>query len=102
MKRLIARNIVNTKTGIYEGFSEQYLQEVLEKKTSHQGKKPMEDTREPQDLLGIIGSEAISTTGPHGLPFKAHNTFHSSQYARLQVCRRLWEIFPLMNRCNNR
>jgi hypothetical protein len=42
MKRLIARNTFKTKTGSYEGFPEQYVQEVLEKFTSHQDKKPME------------------------------------------------------------
>jgi hypothetical protein len=30
MKRLIANNTFKTKTGSYEGFSEQYVQEVLE------------------------------------------------------------------------
>jgi hypothetical protein len=42
IKRLIASNNFKTKTGIYKGFSEHYVQEVLEQSTSHQDKKPME------------------------------------------------------------
>jgi hypothetical protein len=84
MKRLIARNTFNTKTGSYEGFSEQYVHEVLEKVLSHQYKKPIEETRQSQDHLGITGPEALATTGPEGLPFRSHKTFHSSQDARPQ------------------
>jgi hypothetical protein len=40
IKRLIARNTFKTKTGSYEGFSEQYVLEVLEQSPSHQDKKP--------------------------------------------------------------
>jgi hypothetical protein len=68
MKRLIARNTFKTKTGSYEGFSEHYKQEVLEQSPSHQDKKPMEVTRQPQDHLGITGSEALSNTGSQGFP----------------------------------
>jgi hypothetical protein len=82
MKWLVARNTFNT--GSYEGFSEQYVQEVLEKFTSHQDKKPMEETRKYQDHLGITGTEALANTGPQGLPFQSHKTFHSSQDARIQ------------------
>jgi hypothetical protein len=45
MKWLIARNTLNTKTGSYEGFSEKYVQEVLEQFPSHQDKKPVEEKR---------------------------------------------------------
>jgi hypothetical protein len=55
----------------------QYAQEVLEQFPSRQDKNPMEETRQPQDILGI-------KTGPQGLPFQAHKTFHSSQDARIQ------------------
>jgi hypothetical protein len=44
----------------------------------------MEETRQPQDILGITGTEDLSKTGPQGLPFQAHKTFHSSQDARIQ------------------
>jgi hypothetical protein len=84
MKRLIARNTFKTKTGSYKGFSEQYVQEVLEQFPSHQDNKAMEETRQPQDHLGITGPEALTNTGPQGFPFQSHKTFHSSQYARLQ------------------
>jgi hypothetical protein len=84
MKRLIARNTFKTKTGSYEGFSEQYVQEVLEQSPSHQDKKPMEVTRQPQDHLGITGPEALANTGSQGLPCRSRKTFHSSQDARLQ------------------
>jgi hypothetical protein len=76
MKWLIARKTFNTKIGSYGGFSEQYVQEVLEKFPSHQDKKPMEKTRKPQDHLGITGSEALANTGPQGLPFQSHKVFH--------------------------
>jgi hypothetical protein len=85
MKRLIARNTFKTKTGIYEGFSEQYVQEVLDQFPSHQYKKPMEETRQPQDHLGITGPEDLANTGPQGFTFQSHKTFHSSQDARLQA-----------------
>jgi hypothetical protein len=55
MKRLIAMNTFKTKTGSYEGFSEQYVQEVLEQFPSRQDKKPMEETVKPQDHVGITG-----------------------------------------------
>jgi hypothetical protein len=84
MKRLIARNTFNTKTGIYEGFSEQYVQEVLEQSPFHQDKKPMEETRQTQDHMGIFGPEALANTGSQGLPCQSHKTFHSYQDARLQ------------------
>jgi hypothetical protein len=84
MKRLIARNTFKTKTGGYEGFLDQYVQEVLEQFPSHQDKKPMEETRQPQDHLGITGSEALTNTGPQVLPFQSHQIFHSSQDARIQ------------------
>jgi hypothetical protein len=84
IKRLIERNAFKTKTGSYEGFSEQYVQEVLEQSPSRQDKKPMEETRQPQDHLGITGPEDLSNTGPQGLPFKSHKTFHSSQDSRRQ------------------
>jgi hypothetical protein len=84
MKRLIARNTFNTKTGSYEGLSVQYIQEVLEQFPSHQDKNPMEETRQPQENLGITGTEDLAETGPQGFPFQAHNTFHSSQDARTQ------------------
>jgi hypothetical protein len=45
MKRFIARDNFKTKTRIYEGFSEQYVSEVLEQVPSHQDKAPMEETR---------------------------------------------------------
>jgi hypothetical protein len=84
MKQLIASNTFKTKTRSYEGFSEQYVQGVLEQSPSHQDKKPMEVTRQPQDHLGITGPEALANTGSQGLPCQSHKTFHSSQYARLQ------------------
>jgi hypothetical protein len=84
MKRLIARNTLNTKTGSYEGFSEQYVQEVLEQSLSHQCKKPMEVARQPQDHLGITGTEALANKGSQGLPCQSQKTFHSSQDVRLQ------------------
>jgi hypothetical protein len=84
MKRLIARNTFKTKAGSYEGFSEQYVQEVLEQSPSNQYKKPMGETRQPQDHLGITGPEFLANTGPQGLHFQSYNTFHSYQDARLQ------------------
>jgi hypothetical protein len=84
MERLIARNTFKTKTGSYEGLSEQYVQEVLEQLPSNKDKETMKETRQPQDHLGITGLEALANTGPHGLPFQSHKTFHSSQYDRLQ------------------
>jgi hypothetical protein len=42
MKWLIARNTFKTKTGSYDGFSEHYVQEVLDQSPFHQDKKPME------------------------------------------------------------
>jgi hypothetical protein len=44
----------------------------------------MEETIQPQDHLGITGTEPLANTGPQGLPFQSHKTFHSSQDARLQ------------------
>jgi hypothetical protein len=73
-----------TKTGSYEGLSEQYVQEGLEKSPSHQEKKPTEETRQPQDHLGITGPEALANTGTQGLPFQSQQNFHSSQDATLQ------------------
>jgi hypothetical protein len=84
MKQLIARNTFKTKTGSYEGFSEQYAQEILEKYPSHQEKKPKEDTRQPQYHLSITGPEALANIGPQDLPCQSHKTFHSYQDARLQ------------------
>jgi hypothetical protein len=84
MKRLIARNTFKTKTGSYKGFSEQFVQEVLDQSPSHQDKKPMEETRQPQDHLGITVPEALANIGPQGLPCQSHKTFHSYQDARLQ------------------
>jgi hypothetical protein len=84
MKSLIASNTLKTKTERYGGFSEQYIQEVLDQFPSHQDNKPMEETRQPQDHLGITGPEALVNTGPQGLPFQSHKTFHSSQDSRLQ------------------
>jgi hypothetical protein len=84
MRRLIASNNLKTKTGSYEGFSEQYVQEVLEQSPSHQDKKPMEETRQPQDHLGITVPEALANIGPQGFPCQSHTTFHSYQDARLQ------------------
>jgi hypothetical protein len=81
---LIARNTFKTKTWSYEGFPEQYVQEVLEQSPSHQDKKPMEETRQTQNHLGITGTEALDNTGPQGLPFQSHKNFHSSPDARLQ------------------
>jgi hypothetical protein len=84
MTWLIARNNFKNKTGSYEGFSEQYVQEDTEKSPSHQDKKPMEVTIQPQDHLGITGPEALANTGSQGLPCQSHKTFHSSQDTRLQ------------------
>jgi hypothetical protein len=84
IKRLIASNTFKIKAGSYEGFSEQYVQEALEQFSSRQYKKPMEETRKPQEHLGITGPEDLANTGQHGLPFQSHKTFHSYQYARLQ------------------
>jgi hypothetical protein len=84
MKRLIARKTFKTKTGSYEGFSEQYVQGVLEQSPSRQDKKAMEVTTQPQDHLGITRPEALANTGSQGLPCQSHKTFHSSQDARLQ------------------
>jgi hypothetical protein len=83
MKRLIARNTFNTKTGSYKGFSEKYVQEVLKKLPSHQDKTLMEEKRKPQDHFSITGLEALANTGPQGLTFQSHKTFHSSQCATL-------------------
>jgi hypothetical protein len=44
----------------------------------------MEETRQPQDHLGITGLEALANTGSQRLPCQSHKTFHSSQYARHQ------------------
>jgi hypothetical protein len=84
MKLLIASNTFKTKTGSYKGFSEQYVQEVLDQFPSHQDKKPMEETRQPQDHLGINGTGAMANTGPQGFPFQSQKTFHSSQDARIR------------------
>jgi hypothetical protein len=102
MKRLKESNTFKTKTGSYEGFSEQYVQEVLEQLPSHQDKKTMEETRQPQYHLGITEPEALANAGPHGLPFQSHKTFHSSQYSRLQDTPEAMKKIPLMNRCKNR
>jgi hypothetical protein len=96
MKRLIAMNTFKTNTGSYEGFSEQYVQEVLDQFPSRQGKKPMEETRQPQDNLGITGTEALANAGPQGLPFQSHNTFHVSQDARIQ------DATKAMDTCSSR
>jgi hypothetical protein len=45
IKLFIAKDTFKTSTRIYEGFSEQYILEVLEQVTSHQDKTPMEETR---------------------------------------------------------
>jgi hypothetical protein len=45
MKRLTARDTFISKTGSYEGFSEQCIPEVLEQVPSHQDKAPMGETR---------------------------------------------------------
>jgi hypothetical protein len=42
MKWLIERDTFKAKTGSYEGFSEQYVLEVLEQAPSHQDKTPTE------------------------------------------------------------
>jgi hypothetical protein len=84
MKWLISRNNFKTKTGSYRGFSVHYVQEVLEQFPYHKDKNPMEETRQPQDILGITGTEDLAKTGPYGLPFQAHKTFHLSQYARIK------------------
>jgi hypothetical protein len=84
MKRLISRNTFNTKTRSYKGFSEQYVLEVLEHYPSHQDKKSIEETIQPQDHLGIYGPEALTYIVPQGLTCKSHKNFHSSQDARLQ------------------
>jgi hypothetical protein len=84
MKRLIARNTFKTNTGSYEGVLVQYVQEVLDQFPSHKDKNPMEETRQTQDMLGITGTEDLTKTGPHGLPFQAHKTCHSFQDARIQ------------------
>jgi hypothetical protein len=94
MKRLIARNNFKTKTGSYESFSEQYVQEVMEQSTSHQDKKPMEETRQPQKHLGITGKDALANTGSQGLPFQSHKTSHSSQHTRLQDKPEAMGFFP--------
>jgi hypothetical protein len=45
MKWMSARNTFKAKTGRYEGFSEQYVPEVLEHFTFHQDKPPTVETR---------------------------------------------------------
>jgi hypothetical protein len=45
MKWLISRDTFKAKTGIYEGFLEQYVPEVLEQVPSHQDKPLMGETR---------------------------------------------------------
>jgi hypothetical protein len=44
----------------------------------------MEETRQPQDHFGITGPDALANTGPQGLPFQSHKTFHSSQDISIQ------------------
>jgi hypothetical protein len=44
----------------------------------------MEETRRPQDQLGITGLEAMAKTGTQGLPFKSHKIFTSYQDSRTQ------------------
>jgi hypothetical protein len=44
-KRLTARDTLKANTRSYEGFSEQYVLEVLEQVPSHQDKTPMGETR---------------------------------------------------------
>jgi hypothetical protein len=96
MKRLIAKNTFKTKTGIYEGFSEQYVQEVLEHSPSRQYNKPMEVTRQPQDHSGITGPEDLANTGSQGFPCQTHKTFHLSQDTRLQ------DAPEAMDKCSSR
>jgi hypothetical protein len=84
MKRFIARDTFKANIGSYEGFSEQYMLEVLEKVPSHQDNAPTEETIRPQDQLGITGLEAMAKTGKQGLLFKSQKTFTSSQDARTQ------------------
>jgi hypothetical protein len=71
-------------TGSYEGFSEQYVPEVLEQFPSHQDKPPMGEKIRPQDQLCITGPEAMAKTGKQGLLFQSHKAFTSSQDARTQ------------------
>jgi hypothetical protein len=63
MKWFIARDTFKAKTGSYEGFSEQYVLEVLEQFPSHQYKPPAGERRRPQDQLGITGPEDMAKTG---------------------------------------
>jgi hypothetical protein len=84
MRRLIVRNNFNTNTDSYEGFSDQYVPDILEQVPYHQDKNPTEETRRPQDQLGSTGPEALAKTGPQGLPFQSHKTFTSFQDARIQ------------------
>jgi hypothetical protein len=93
MKHLIASNIFKTNTGSYEGFSEQYVPEVLEKVPYHKDKTPMEETRRPQDHLGITRPEDMAKTGPQGFSFKSHKTFTSSQDARIKDAPEAMGIF---------
>jgi hypothetical protein len=43
----------------------------------------MEETRQPQDHLGVTGPEAMTKTGSQGFPFQSHKTFTLSQDARI-------------------
>jgi hypothetical protein len=76
--------------------------EVLEQAPSRQDKAPMEETRRPQDQVGITGPEAMAKTGTQGLPFQLHKTFTSSQDARTQGAPEAMVNFFLMNSCKNR
>jgi hypothetical protein len=60
---LIARDIFKVNTGKYEGFSEQYVPEVLEQFPSHQDKALTGETRRPQEQFSIIGPEDMAKTG---------------------------------------
>jgi hypothetical protein len=96
MNSVIARITFKTNIRSYKGFSEKYVQEVLEKFPSHHDKKTMKETRQPQDHLGITGPEALAITGPQGLAFSI------TQNLSLVSSWTLWAIFSLIKRCKNR
>jgi hypothetical protein len=84
MHWLIARDNFKANTRSYEGFSEQYVPEVMEQFIYHQDKAPMGETRRPQDQLCITGMEDTAKTGIQGVLFQSKKTFNSSQDTRTQ------------------
>jgi hypothetical protein len=102
MKRFIARAIFKGKTGSYEGFSEQYVPEVLEQFPSHQDKPPTGETRRPQDQLCITGLEGMEKMEYKVYSFNHIRLLPLLKMPGLRIRWRLWLKFLLVNSFKNR